>query len=657
MKTKMKRKLINSLRLLLVAALLGVGQSAWGETHNPTIKMTYINGTAANADDSYGEVTTAYCGYNNISKGTVGLANSGWGVNNIAYLQVDASALPDGATITAASLTMDCQKISARNLSYGVGYHSAAWSSTMTWNTADRSITTMGALQSVSKQNGEESKTFDIVAAFSGDDDNIVTILVYQTAAGGGYVKNPSVTITYTTETAYSVTFAETNSVAATVKIGGSDVTSGTLLANGTYDFTATATGYQDYAGSFTVSGADKEVTFTMTAKAVYNYTVKGVDGSSNDLGNVASGWVYEGDAASVAYPRWILKGTTLYSSGSGAVTYSTSFTPNADGYVKEITYNSGTVSNVVFYTEGEDVSGASVGSNTRASKGNMGYTASATTYKNATTLSPGKYQICMRGQNGNSAARTYNFKVGESVVFTGSITNGTNMDANSEEFTVYETSTLSFACEGSSSSGIDYFYVVKTGDATVSKTVTSAGWATYCSPYALDFSSAITNLNAAYLVVGGAGGYVTKSEITTTIPANTGILLRGEGEVTIPVVASSATDVSANKLVGVTANTLIAANAGYVLMNEEGGIGFYQNENEFTVGANTAYLPVGFDGGTARSFFSLWNDDETTSISEKVKVNSDKFATAPVFNLNGQRVEKPAKGLYIVNGKKVVMK
>ena len=191
----------------------------------------------------------------------------------------------------------------------------------------------------------------------------------------------------------------------------------------------------------------------------------------------------------------------------------------------------------------------------------------------------------------------------------------------------------------------------------TVSKTISDAGWATYCSPHALDFSSAIDNLSAAYLVTGGAGGYVTKSKITGTIPANTGILLRGEGVVTIPVVASSATDVSANKLVGVTANTLIAANAGYVLMNDATyGVGFYQNENAFTVGANTAYLPSNFAGGSARSFFSLW-DDETTSISEKIKVNSEEFATTPVFNLNGQRIEKPAKGLYIKNGKKVVMK
>ena len=197
------------------------------------------------------------------------------------------------------------------------------------------------------------------------------------------------------------------------------------------------------------------------------------------------------------------------------------------------------------------------------------------------------------------------------------------------------------------------YFY--EATPTTVTKTISSAGWATYCSPYALDFSSAIANLSAAYLVVGGDGDYVTKSQITTTIPANTGILLRGEGAVTIPVVASSATDVSANKLIGKTAEYALAAEAGYVLMNDATyGVGFYQNENAFTVGANTAYLPANFDGGSARSFFGLWNDDETTGI-KSLDVNDN--LNNKVFDLQGRRVAQPAKGLYIVNGKKVVMK
>ena len=187
--------------------------------------------------------------------------------------------------------------------------------------------------------------------------------------------------------------------------------------------------------------------------------------------------------------------------------------------------------------------------------------------------------------------------------------------------------------------------------DVIVSKTITSAGWATYCSPYALDFSSSITNLTKAYLVTGASGSTLTLSEITGTIPANTGVLLEGEGTVSIPVVASSSTDVSANKLVGVTSNTVIAAEAGYVLMGSP-TLGFYLNNKAFTVGANTAYLPASF--AAARAFY-LFGDDEVTGVNEVIEVkevNDDSF-----YDLQGRCVAQPQKGLYIVNGKKVVIK
>lgn len=56
-----------------------------------------------------------------------------------------------------------------------------------------------------------------------------------------------------------------------------------------------------------------------------------------------------------------------------------------------------------------------------------------------------------------------------------------------------------------------------------------------------------------------------------------------------------------------------------------------------------------------ARSLTLAFDDGTTTGISEELRVNSEEFA--PVYNLNGQRVENTSKGLYIKNGKKVVIK
>jgi hypothetical protein len=199
----------------------------------------------------------------------------------------------------------------------------------------------------------------------------------------------------------------------------------------------------------------------------------------------------------------------------------------------------------------------------------------------------------------------------------------------------------------------LDYLYITKK---IVSKDITEAGWATYCSPYALDLKNA-SGLTDAYIITGGENKVVsTESVMSGTVPANTGLLLKGaKGTVTIPVVASSSTVISGNKLIGVTADTPIAAEAGWVLMGSP-KVGFYKNANAFTVGANTAYLPVGFDGDavTAPTFYGLF-DGNVTGISATL-VNSEKV-NSEIYNLAGQRVAAPTKGLYIVNGKKVVIK
>lgn len=197
-----------------------------------------------------------------------------------------------------------------------------------------------------------------------------------------------------------------------------------------------------------------------------YDYTVNAVDGNNNVLKELQSGTVEStSNQLNVFFPQYVLAGTKLYQAPKGSSNwYQTSLTIDQDDYVYNIPYTAGTVDDVVFYTEAEDVEGTSKGSNAaRASFGAMGHTGGS--YVNATTLEPGKYQIFMRGVNGNSGSRAVNFKVGDNVVFTTSITNGTNFLDNSETFSVTSTSTLSFSSEGSSQSGVDWFYVKYMGE------------------------------------------------------------------------------------------------------------------------------------------------------------------------------------------------
>lgn len=260
---------------------------------------------------------------------------------------------------------------------------------------------------------------------------------------------------------------------------------------------------------------------------------------------------------------------------------------------------------------------------------------------------------------NVNGSMAITGLSAGDVIIFTGdAVTAGTNVTKEVFMSTANSNSTFVVSADGNATftptkSGYIYSVTVYTlRPATVSKTITSAGWATYCSPYALDFSSSITNLTKAYLVTGHEGSTLTLSPITTTIPANTGILLEGEGAVSIPVVASSLTDVSANILKGVTTAMAKDANSIYVLMNEAAGVGFYKNNNAFTVGANTAYINA-TDLAGARAFYLF--GDETTGIS--LTENSELRTENAVYDLQGRRVAQPQKGLYIVNGKKVVIK
>ena len=73
------------------------------------------------------------------------------------------------------------------------------------------------------------------------------------------------------------------------------------------------------------------------------------------------------------------------------------------------------------------------------------------------------------------------------------------------------------------------------------------------------------------------------------------------------------------------------------------------------------AYFQLKGEAAAASSFTLDFGDGETTSINEELRMKNEEFATAPVYDLQGRRVansQKPiAKGLYIVNGKKVIIK
>ncbi|MBE6254658.1 MAG: hypothetical protein E7105_03990 [Prevotella sp.] len=92
-----------------------------------------------------------------------------------------------------------------------------------------------------------------------------------------------------------------------------------------------------------------------------------------------------------------------------------------------------------------------------------------------------------------------------------------------------------------------------------------------------------------------------------------------------------------------------------YVLQNGPEGLCFYQVDAENTIKITSfrAYLTA--DAGDARALSIKFPDDETAI--NKVQDSSIKVQDSEIYNLAGQRMSKPQKGVNIVNGKKVLVK
>ena len=194
----------------------------------------------------------------------------------------------------------------------------------------------------------------------------------------------------------------------------------------------------------------------------------------------------------------------------------------------------------------------------------------------------------------------------------------------------------------------------------TVPASISEYGWATFSSDYPLDFTG-ISDFEA-YMITGHEGNVVTKSKVEGTVPASTGLLLKGDkGDYNIPVVASSSTDVSANKLVAGTGAEVSEGgdNTRYVLgVNNNGTAGDESDDfAEFqkiggtaaTVAKGKAYLE--FVGVSLVKVFNIV-DGAATGVEAPVAAEA-AVEDGVYYNLNGQQVTKDYKGIVIVNGKK----
>lgn len=481
----MKKNLLKSI-LMTVALILGT-TGAWAADGNAVVKMTYVdydNPTTAIGEIAAGETSKA--GYNKISGGSVGFGNTGWGENKITYIQVDASAIE--GTITGATLTAEVSGIDGKRSGvYGVGYNASTWSADLTYETADKTITTVGKTYTTStRKNTEfETATFDISNALVGDEDKVVTLLMYDTNPGCGYIKNPTVTVTYldaSQAATYTVKYVcgETEVKEATTGTGAigsfytvtEDDKASCMFNDVKYIYVS------DDAASQAIAGDGSTViTVTFREAEKYNYTLKSSLG-----GIIKEGTDWEGNTTNVAYPRYLAQDGTLYSAGNGSAGwYLHTFDMSQNNVEATIDYTATETTGVVFIAEAEDIETLTVStaanSTVRCSNGLGAYNAGEGDALIA-NLPNGKYKLYTSTWGGTGV--NFTFKAGETTVGTFECF-GYIQDYNTEEFELNAASTpITLGATENPARCIDFVYIVKTGDAELAAPVAATGKMTF---------------------------------------------------------------------------------------------------------------------------------------------------------------------------------
>ena len=158
--------------------------------------------------------------------------------------------------------------------------------------------------------------------------------------------------------------------------------------------------------------------------------------------------------------------------------------------------------------------------------------------------------------------------------------------------------------------------------------------------------------------VMDDGKGTIAMTPVNGIIPANTGALLCAEeGEYVFTKAESEGTPVTGNMLCGYAGANEYAevekpeGSTNYVLTVEYGKVGFYKKDSAFKVYNNKAYLNLPASVAGARALYFSFGDG-ATGIFE---TESGEQKTENYYDLSGRRVEKAQKGIYIVNGKKVV--
>lgn len=271
--------------------------------------------------------------------------------------------------------------------------------------------------------------------------------------------------------------------------------------------------------------------------------------------------------------------------------------------------------------------------------------------YLYAASSSGNQLKVQTTVDNNSKASITFADNGDATIKFTGN---------NSRNLLKYNSSSSLFACYKSGQQVVQLYVRIN------SLTLTTAQYGTYFTDEAFVMPEGVTG----YTITAKDGENLTLNEAYTagtTVPASTALVLKATDELTESktfdaiVVNSNEVAPTDNLLHGSVdeaQTSVTGATAYYKLANGDKGLGFYygaENGAAFNNGAHKAYLAV---TGTMSQMKGFSLDGMTTGINQVSTANT--VNNANIYDLNGRRIQSlgaAQKGIYIVGGKKVIVK
>lgn len=228
-------------------------------------------------------------------------------------------------------------------------------------------------------------------------------------------------------------------------------------------------------------------------------------------------------------------------------------------------------------------------------------------------------------------------------------LTYGTNTDLG-EIKVIFKGNGSKQTCDLWANPGDNNYYIASLASSKLNESwgegvkTNGSGYATYVTYNPLTIPE-----NIAYYATDNNNGSATAHNITHPA-ASTPMLIKGTANTIYHFAPlSDGTNYSSTNA--------FYAGSGAALESGSGPFNYILNGNTFYlangqyVATNKAYLALSV-AATARPL--IFEDEDVTAIKAVSALNSENNA---YFNIAGQRVAQPTKGLYIVNGKKVIIK